>query len=74
MSRKIIFYSTIIILAVINIVLDMNLNRELQELTNDTDIDLILPGKEPCIYYVISSDIDSSRDFLVSLFFYISIY
>jgi len=44
-------------------------NRELQELTNDTDIDLILPGKEPCIYYVISSDVDSSKDFLVSLFF-----
>jgi len=28
-----------------------------------------LPGKKPCIYYVISSDVDSSRDFLVSLFF-----
>ena len=44
-------------------------NKELQELTNNTDIDLTLPGKEPCIYYVISSDVDSSRDFLVSLFF-----
>ena len=28
-----------------------------------------MPGKKPCIYYVISSDVDSSRDFLVSLFF-----
>lgn len=44
-------------------------NKELQELTNETDIDLTLPGKRPCIYYVISSDVDSSRDFLVSLFF-----
>ena len=44
-------------------------NKDLQELTNETDIDLTLPGKKPCIYYVISSDTDSSRDFLVSLFF-----
>ena len=44
-------------------------NKELQELTNHTDIDLTLPGKVPCIYYVITSDMDSSRDFLVSLFF-----
>lgn len=44
-------------------------NKELQELTNESDIDLTLPGKRPCIYYVISSDVDSSRDFLVSLFF-----
>ena len=44
-------------------------NRDLQELTNKTDIDLTLPGKTPCIYYVISSDTDSSSDFLVSLFF-----
>lgn len=44
-------------------------NKQLQELTNNTDIDLTLPGKKPCIYYVISSDVDSSKDFLVSLFF-----
>ena len=44
-------------------------NKELQELTNATDIDLTLPGQKPCIYYVISSDVDSSKDFLVSLFF-----
>ena len=36
---------------------------------NATDIDLTLPGKRPCIYYVVSSDVDSSRDFLISLFF-----
>lgn len=44
-------------------------NRELQELTNNTDIDLTLPGKEPCIYYVISSDVDSSRDFFFTFLF-----
>lgn len=44
-------------------------NKDLQELTNATDIDLTLPAKKPCIYYVISSDVDSSKDFLVSLFF-----
>ena len=38
-------------------------------LTRTTDIDLILPAQKPCIYYVISSDVDSSKDFLVSLFF-----
>lgn len=49
-------------------------NKELQELTNATDIDLTLPGKKPCIYYVISSDVDSSRDFLISLFFTFFVY
>ena len=44
-------------------------NQDLQELTNATAIDLILPGQKSCIYYVISSDVDSSKDFLVSLFF-----
>lgn len=44
-------------------------NKDLQELTNATDIDLVLPAKKPCIYYVISSDVDSSKDFIVSLFF-----
>ena len=44
-------------------------NKELQAITDKTDIDLSLPGKKPCIYYVITSDVDSSRDFLVSLFF-----
>ena len=44
-------------------------NKDLQELTNATDIDLVLPAKRPCIYYVISSDVDSSKDFIVSLFF-----
>ena len=44
-------------------------NEDLQKLTSETDIDLTLPGKKPCIYYVITSDMDSSFDFLASLFF-----
>lgn len=44
-------------------------NEDLQRLTSESDIDLSLPGKKPCIYYVITSDVDSSNDFLVSLFF-----
>lgn len=44
-------------------------NEDLQKLTSETDIDLTLPGKEPCIYYVITSDMDSSFDFIASLFF-----
>lgn len=44
-------------------------NTDLQKLTNETDIDLTLPGKKPCIYYVVTSDVDSSNDFLASLFF-----
>lgn len=44
-------------------------NEDLQKLTNESDIDLTLPGKEPCIYYIVTSDVDSSNDFLSSLFF-----
>ena len=44
-------------------------NEDLQKLTAETDIDLTLIGKKPCIYYVITSDVDSSKDFLASLFF-----
>lgn len=44
-------------------------NEDLQKLTNESDIDLTLPGKKPCIYYIITSDVDSSNDFLTSLFF-----
>lgn len=45
------------------------LNEDLQRLTSQTDIDLSLPGKEPCIYYIITSDIDSSYDVIASLFY-----
>ena len=44
-------------------------NEELQKLTSDTDIDLTLPGKEPCIYYIITSDMNSAYDFIASLFY-----
>lgn len=44
-------------------------NIDLQKLTNESDIDLALPGEKPCIYYIITSDVDSSNDFLTSLFF-----
>lgn len=49
--------------------LQMFQNEELQKLTNETDIDLTLPGKQPCIYYVITSDMNSSFDFIASLFY-----
>ncbi len=44
-------------------------NADLQKLTNESDIDLTLLGKTNCIYYVITSDVDSNNDFLASLFF-----
>ena len=44
-------------------------NENLQKLTDESDIDLMLPGKKPCIYYIVTSDVDSSNDFLASLFF-----
>lgn len=49
--------------------LQMFQNEDLQKLTNETDIDLVLPGKTPCIYYIITSDMDSSYDFIASLFY-----
>ena len=44
-------------------------NKDLQRLTSGTDIDLSLPGKEPCMYYIITSDLDSSFDVIASLFY-----
>lgn len=44
-------------------------NEDLQRLTSESDINLSLPAKEPCVYYVVTSDVDSSNDFLASLFF-----
>lgn len=49
--------------------LQMFQNEDLQRLTSETDIDLTLPGKIPCIYYIITSDMDSSFDFIASLFY-----
>ena len=44
-------------------------NEDLQKITSETDIDLTLPAKQPCMYYIITSDMDSSFDFLASLFY-----
>lgn len=49
--------------------LQMFQNEELQRLTAESDIDLTLPAKEPCIYYVITNDMNSSYDFIGSLFY-----
>ena len=49
--------------------LQMFQNEEVQKLTSETDIDLTLPGQKPCIYYVITSDMNSAFDFIASLFY-----
>lgn len=49
--------------------LQMFQNDDLQKLTSESDIDLTLPGKQPCIYYVVTSDMNSSFDFIASLFY-----
>ena len=46
--------------------LQMFQNEDLQKLTSETDIDLTMPGKKPCIYYIITSDMDSSFDFIAT--------
>jgi len=44
-------------------------NKLVQKLTEVSDIDLELPGKEKCAYFCIISDMDSTFDFLAGLFF-----
>ena len=44
-------------------------SEDLQKLTSTSDIDLTLPGKQPCIYYVITDDMNGAYDFLSSLFY-----
>ncbi|HZJ82342.1 MAG TPA: type IV secretory system conjugative DNA transfer family protein [Clostridia bacterium] len=44
-------------------------NVLVQKLTNGNDMDLSLPGKEKCAYFCISSDMDTTFDFLAGLFF-----
>lgn len=39
------------------------------KITSYNDLDITLPGKQPCIYYCIISDHDSSMEFISSLFF-----
>ena len=43
-------------------------NQDIRNITAFDDIDLELPGKQPCAYYCITSDQDSTFDFLSSLF------
>lgn len=43
-------------------------NKDIRNITGYDEIDLELPGKQPCAYYCITSDQDSIFDFLSSLF------
>ena len=43
-------------------------NRDICNLTSYDEINLELPGRQPCAYYCITSDQDSTFDFLSSLF------
>lgn len=44
-------------------------NKIINEITGHDEIDLVLPGKEKCIYYIAMSDQDKSMKFLIALFF-----
>ena len=41
----------------------------INKITSYNDLDITLPGKQPCIYYCIISDHESSMEFISSLFF-----
>lgn len=41
----------------------------IRRITGTPDIDLILPGQKPCIYYVLQSDTKSSNNVIGALFF-----
>ena len=43
-------------------------NQDIRNITSRDEIDLELPGQQPCAYYCITSDQDSTFDFLSSLF------
>lgn len=44
-------------------------NKQVQEVTGTPDIDLALPGKEKCIYYIGMNDQDRTLSFFIALFF-----
>ena len=44
-------------------------NKQIQDITSHKEIDLTLPGREKCAYFVVTSDQDSTFDFISSLFF-----
>ncbi len=43
--------------------------KKLRKITDKNDIDLKMPGKEKCAYFCVTSDMDSTFDFISSLFF-----
>ena len=43
-------------------------SKAIREITSHDEIDLELPGKKQCVYYLVTSDQDSTYDFLASLF------
>lgn len=44
-------------------------NRYVKKICSEDEIDLVLPMKQRCMYYIIVSDTDTSYSFLSSLFF-----
>ncbi len=44
-------------------------NKQVQQVSGIDDIDITLPGKEKCIYYIGMNDQDRTLSFLVALFF-----
>lgn len=44
-------------------------NKKIQKVTSSPNIDLTLPGREKCLYFVSMSDQDSSMKFVTALFF-----
>lgn len=44
-------------------------DEKVKQITNTNDIDLVELGKEKCIYYIITSDKDTTMKFFSSLFF-----
>ena len=48
-------------------------NQLVNKITSSNEVDLVLPGKKPCIYFVIISAQDSAYRFLSSLFFSLAI-
>lgn len=43
--------------------------KKVRQITDKSDIDLRLPGKEKCAYFCVTSDMDSTFDFVAGLFF-----
>lgn len=43
--------------------------KKVRQITDKSDIDLRAPGKEKCAYFCVTSDMDSTFDFIAGLFF-----